>query len=201
MSRIDLSGQTFGYLTVMQYSKTINRAAYWLCQCICGSEKIIRGNHLKSNRITSCGCLTNEILSNKNRKYPPQIASARKIFNTNYKDGNLSFEDFMKLTQLPCHYCGHLPSNTYNRFTKSTTVEIVKSNGDFTYNGLDRLDPSKPHDLENLVTCCSICNYAKLQMTIEEFKEWILQISSHYVFGISKVVLQNAVSAYLEKSK
>lgn len=201
MSRIELSNKVFGYLTVIKYSMTINRAAYWLCQCVCGSEKIIRGSHLKAKRITSCGCLTNEILSNKNRKYSPHIASARKIFNTNYKDGNLSFEDFMKLTQMPCHYCGHLPSNTYNRFTNSTSVEIVKSNGDFIYNGLDRLNPFEPHNIDNIVTCCSTCNYAKLQMSDLEFKEWILQISAHYIFGLSALELQKAVLLYLERDK
>lgn len=194
--RIDLTDKLFGYLKVIKYSYTENKRAYWECICVCGTLKIIRGSHLSAGKIISCGCKTNEILSNKNRKLDPKIASARKIYLSNYNDGDLSFEDFMNLTKLPCNYCGHLPDNIYNRFLKSTTVEKVIAAGDFIYNGLDRLDPFKPHDLNNVITCCSICNYAKLQMSISEFKMWLLQISSNYLFNLDVEELKEAVLLY-----
>ena len=57
----DLTGQRFGMLTVIsraedyvQYSG--KRIVQWLCVCDCGTEKIIRGKHLKSGAIVSCGC-------------------------------------------------------------------------------------------------------------------------------------------------
>jgi hypothetical protein len=48
----ELLGKQFGRLTVVE-SKTKDR---WLCRCCCGKEKIVRGNHLRSGRIVSCGC-------------------------------------------------------------------------------------------------------------------------------------------------
>ncbi len=57
----DLTGQRFGMLTVIsraedyvQYSG--KRIVQWLCVCDCGTEKVIRGKHLKSGAIVSCGC-------------------------------------------------------------------------------------------------------------------------------------------------
>lgn len=33
---------------------------YWQCKCECGTEKIVRADHLKSMKIRSCGCLEYE---------------------------------------------------------------------------------------------------------------------------------------------
>lgn len=58
---IDLTGKRFGRLIVirrMDHDKWGHST--WLCQCDCGKEKIIRSDHLLSNKIQSCGCLHNE---------------------------------------------------------------------------------------------------------------------------------------------
>lgn len=62
-SRIDLVGVVLGKLTVVKYRYTIKKDTFWLCKCECGSEPLIRGKHIKNNRIQSCGC-------NKRRKSP-----------------------------------------------------------------------------------------------------------------------------------
>lgn len=53
---IDLVGQRFGKLTVIEKADTIDRQLYWWCQCDCG--KIIRvcGNSLKQGKTKTCGC-------------------------------------------------------------------------------------------------------------------------------------------------
>lgn len=178
---LDLTGKTFGFLIVQKFVYIKNRKTYWECLCVCGNNKTIRGSHLVSSRIVSCGCKTNILLSTKNRKFELRIASARKIYQTNYNDGNLDFDTFIKLTQLPCHYCGDLPSNSYNCFIGRSSVKDSLENGTFIYNGLDRIDPFKPHDIANIVPCCSICNYAKLQMSTAEFEEWLFKVVSHYL--------------------
>ena len=61
--RIDLVGQKFGRLTVIKrMGNDKYRNSRWLCLCECGKEKIIRGSHLKSGDIKSCGCLQKEEL-------------------------------------------------------------------------------------------------------------------------------------------
>lgn len=62
MPAIDISGERYGKLTVIERDKgKRGGAAYWLCRCDCGNIKSIRGTNLRStNQPTrSCGkCLT-----------------------------------------------------------------------------------------------------------------------------------------------
>lgn len=37
----------------------------YVCQCDCGNIKRFRGNHLKTGRVRSCGCLNNELRSQR----------------------------------------------------------------------------------------------------------------------------------------
>lgn len=60
---IDLTGQRFGYLTVLErdfnYAKEHNlknKATYWKCQCDCGTIKSINGQRLRNGETVSCGC-------------------------------------------------------------------------------------------------------------------------------------------------
>lgn len=57
MSRIDMTGQKFGRLTVIKTSYLDhNSKLYWLCKCECGSERIVWGYHLRTGNVKSCGC-------------------------------------------------------------------------------------------------------------------------------------------------
>ena len=56
---IDLTGQTFGHLTVVQRDGSDNRGeAKWLCKCDCGNTQLISvlGSNLRSGHTQSCGC-------------------------------------------------------------------------------------------------------------------------------------------------
>ena len=57
----DLTGQKFGRLTVLGLENIIKHKVMWKCKCDCGNIKIVRGEHLKSGKIRSCGCLNNEM--------------------------------------------------------------------------------------------------------------------------------------------
>ena len=63
----DLTGQTFGFLTVLgpaEHSHDKSHA-YFLCRCTCGNEKIIRGESLIRGDTKSCGCYRQYVLDNK----------------------------------------------------------------------------------------------------------------------------------------
>ena len=62
MKRLDLTGQKFGTLTVIEKSEnhiTISghHQSMWLCKCDCGNFKIVRGSDLHSGQTNSCGCM------------------------------------------------------------------------------------------------------------------------------------------------
>lgn len=61
MSRvIDLTGQRFGRLTVVQFYQRKNGRTFWKCQCTCGNQTISRADALKSGSVKSCGCFAKE---------------------------------------------------------------------------------------------------------------------------------------------
>lgn len=47
-------GQTFGYLTVLSYSRKSHGQWYMNCKCECGNLKEVRDDHLKSGKTESC---------------------------------------------------------------------------------------------------------------------------------------------------
>lgn len=52
----DLSGKRFGSLTVIKRDDT-KSVPYWVCKCDCGRVKSVKGTHLRSGAIISCGCV------------------------------------------------------------------------------------------------------------------------------------------------
>jgi hypothetical protein len=54
----DMTGQTFGLLTVLERGTklTPSKQAYWLCRCRCGLQVEVNGSSLRSGRTHSCGC-------------------------------------------------------------------------------------------------------------------------------------------------
>lgn len=64
---IDLSGQVFGRLTVLNRSekKDGEREAYWDCLCECGKKIRTRGSLLRKGKTKSCGCMAIEQTSKR----------------------------------------------------------------------------------------------------------------------------------------
>lgn len=74
---------------------------------------------------------------------------------------NLTIEEFEKLTNEECHYCGG-NSKDINE----------KSRG----NGIDRKDSSKDYIIDNCVPCCATCNFIKNKMPYGKFIEYIRRV-------------------------
>jgi hypothetical protein len=64
----DLTGQTFGYLTVIEKSDKKQGANYfWKCKCICGKIHEVAGAELTRGSTKSCGCKRKELIA-QNKK-------------------------------------------------------------------------------------------------------------------------------------
>ena len=67
MSKIDLTGQPFGRLTVLcEHGRTKDGQVTWLCKCECGTETVVIGHNLRSENTKSCGCLQREQTVSRN---------------------------------------------------------------------------------------------------------------------------------------
>lgn len=65
---IDMTGQRIGHLLITGYAYSKKGGsgtyAYWNCLCDCGEITVMRGSHLRSKRIKSCGCVKAELAAN-----------------------------------------------------------------------------------------------------------------------------------------
>lgn len=86
----------------------------------------------------------------------------------------LNIEEFEKFILDNCFYCGTKPlKNISNR----KNFKNHEFNKELIYNGIDRIDSSNGYTLNNVVTCCYICNYAKRNLKINEFYQWLDNIA------------------------
>lgn len=173
-------GDYFNRLTLVKYYK-----GKWECLCDCGNNIFIKTGALTSGNTKSCGCLKTESSSARSnnliesrRQFKPRIASARRVWKSYcYRDNNcnISFDEFMIISQRKCFYCGIEPNTSYNYFSvkSSRSSNKAKEEGIFIYNGLDRINSLFNHTSDNVVACCYICNRAKNNKTTEEFVTWI----------------------------
>lgn len=58
----DLKGKVFGYWTVIERVENhpTAKSAQWLCECECGTRRVIRAWALKHEKTKSCGCHKND---------------------------------------------------------------------------------------------------------------------------------------------
>jgi len=181
----DWTGQKFGRLTfVRRADKRVNGKILWEALCDCGNTTYVRPGYVSRGRTSSCGCYRKEYEQQlAARTNPPIISSARAVWRGAYKDDGLSFDSFYLLSQQSCYYCSRLPHRTYNVGKKGKPYrgcsDLQVQCGNFTYNGLDRIDSLKGHTLDNVVPCCTDCNQAKMGKTMQEFIAHIERMYIH----------------------
>lgn len=176
MSKIDLTGQTFGKLTVVSLtSERRNSERTWLCRCSCGTNRVVRGSSLRSAGQYSCGCGIRK--SQGQAGLTLVLDKYRRTAAKKSLPFELTREEFRALTGSSCNYCGIGPSATRTHNSQDVSV-AGKANAAYTYNGLDRVDNNLGYVKNNVVPCCRPCNMAKRTMTLDAFLAWIRRITA-----------------------
>lgn len=81
MARIELAGQRFGRLVVLEFAgrEKGNGNALWKCQCDCGNVVVTSGHRLRKGITTSCGCYRRELKQKEIFENPKTRAHIGKI--------------------------------------------------------------------------------------------------------------------------
>lgn len=141
--------------------------------CECGTSIIVRGKDVKSGAIQSCGCLAKVSKSKNGRaNTKPDCSGYYKLIYYRYQYSatrrnlpfNLEFNYFKSLIQAPCHYCG---------FKGSNMMHSAKTACILPYNGIDRINSKLGYTIDNTVSCCKFCNFAKYKHSQAEFLNWL----------------------------
>jgi hypothetical protein len=61
LKSLDITGQRFGRLTAIAYTRTVKAKRRWWCKCDCGAEVEVTVMGLRNGDTQSCGCLSIEI--------------------------------------------------------------------------------------------------------------------------------------------
>lgn len=168
-------GRVFSRLTVIaesppkRYKATKNKRPYpykrWICRCICGIEKEIADQQLRSGHTRSCGCIRKGKPSNNRGIYGN--AARHTVFvkiRASAINRDIVFEltknQILAIVAQNCFYCGVAP-RLYDNSGKCYGAILV--------NGIDRIDPEYGYVLENVCACCVTCNYMKQHLTGIDF--------------------------------
>ena len=156
--------------------------SYCKCMCDCGTEFSFRRDRLKykiackSCTITINGCIR------KGGKYLtiPNYSDKRRYFES-YKrrakgkgfEFTLTQEQAFKLYDSNCSYCGKDPEPKYLNGNNQSFF------GPFKASTIDRIDSNKGYVMGNVVPCCTMCNKAKLDNSLEDFLSWVNRVYNY----------------------
>lgn len=175
----NLSGMVFGRLTVVSYAGA-RAHAMWDCKCECGKIRRVRGSKLTCKKVIECVPCSksrgNAAGSVTRSKPDDAVAMRRAIghYQVNARKKRrafgLSTEQARLLLLSHCHYCGIPPSTLVKGKGKKSGILV---------SGIDRVDSSLGYEVGNVVLCCSTCNFAKREMSKEEFLSWVERVHQH----------------------
>ncbi len=74
----DITGKSFGMLTVEGFVGFLNKITRWQCRCQCGTITIVYRSNLKCR--SSCGCRNRELASKRLRKHGHSVGANRKTY-------------------------------------------------------------------------------------------------------------------------
>ena len=142
----DLTGQRFGRLTVIKFSRWITRSSgkrnrMWLCQCDCGNICEVLHEYLRCGDTNSCGCVNsignmtiNRLLNIKHIKYKSEFSFPSFVTENNspYRYDFALFNEKEELLGL-IEYQGDIHFgyrdtgwNTKERFEKRKKSDAIK---------------------------------------------------------------------------
>lgn len=97
---INLINKKFNRLKVMKRTKNKGSVSYWICKCDCGKISIVRGQHLRTGNIKSCGCLNSELKTKR---------------KTNLKHGMSRSKEY-KIWRCMIRRCSELKNDSYKYY-------------------------------------------------------------------------------------
>ena len=124
----------------------------WRCKECCNAKQRVRRD-TKESKIKE---------SIRMKKYGQTKKGKYSQYKSNAKaraySFNLTYEEFCTFWQQPCFYC----------------------DGDIHTVGIDRIDNTLGYSLDNIVSCCGLCNQMKMDLPLDTFLQQIKRIYSKF---------------------
>lgn len=145
MSKIDLTGQRFGRLTVLHaLPAEKGKRTRWACRCDCGAEIVVGStHHLITGNTQSCGCLSRELKAARQYKHGGKGTRLYNIWkNARQRCRNPKTPDFKWYGERVVQFC-----EAWDDFAEFQAWAMANGyRNDLT---LDRIDPDGDYSPEN----------------------------------------------------
>lgn len=138
---LDLSGQKYGYWTVLEIAENNHGVIKWLCRCDCGKIATIRTGNLRSGASKSCGCHQYDHLRNRKRNYPQDVRIKRleNIWNNMKKRcmdrNNINYKNYggrnIKICDEWKDYVSFARWALNNGYADKLTIERINNEGNY----------------------------------------------------------------------
>lgn len=180
-SFIDMTGQVYGALSVIERAPSQYKTSYWKCRCECGTVKSIQRTALINGKTLSCGCKVN----------PPgessyQWSGHREISGSYWSrlkkgalnrnlDFNITIEqawEVFEIQERKCRLSGRPLwfGKTYREAATTTA-------------SLDRIDSTKPYTYDNIQWIHKDINVMKMAFGESYFIDTCKQIAEYRKHG------------------
>lgn len=187
---LDLTGKTFNRLTCIRSTGTNKHGLImWECQCVCGRVKEIAGCRIVSGSTKSCGCLKQENIKARFGSNHPGWEGFEQLSGT-----------FLKRMEVSAAQRGwewHVtPKILWDIYVKQgcrcalsgreirmpiNVRQLRKS--DHHLASLDRIDPTRGYEPDNVQWICKRLNYMKHILTEEMFMSFVKDVYEYKVLG------------------
>ena len=162
----DLKGKVYNNRVILEYSHMgYGSTRMFKTKCLkCGEKKTLALQPLRK-----CGCKKcyNAIPWVTDKNFHKVVI---KVYKNNAKKRklkfNLTLKEFKSIISNNCYYCNSPP-----------ITKVVRNRIDLLYNGVDRVNNDKGYIKNNVVPCCTLCNFGKRDMKQKDFLNWIKYIA------------------------
>lgn len=157
---------------VISFSKQVGKRLFYVVKCKkCNNVLEMRKDSITDGAKVSC-------VKCKGNGIKPSMKAPINAYMYYYMQGaksrgflwNLTLDQFKDIISKNCFYCNSkpMPMQSLARYNKTTEKLFV--------NGVDRIDSNKGYELNNCVSCCSMCNKMKQDFSQSDFFNKITKI-------------------------
>lgn len=140
MKPIDMTNQTYGYLTVTgpSISRHINGRATTFAptKCSCGNEQEVSTNSLRMKKTQSCGCKRKQVTGDRARSHGKSQTSLYKVWKTMRQRCDDTTNEYYggRGIQVCSQWQDYTEFHNWavqTGYTKGLTIERVNNNGNY----------------------------------------------------------------------